>query len=72
MEVFFFFQIVFLSKLSKESSSSPVCVNAHNSSIARLALDNRGKKLATGSKKVYFFIISCFYFAKEQVGSRLA
>ncbi|VDD88045.1 unnamed protein product [Enterobius vermicularis] len=46
-----FFKIVFLSKLSKESSSSPVCVNAHNSSIARLALDNRGKKLATGSKK---------------------
>lgn len=44
-------QIVDLNKVAKGSSLSPVIIKAHTSDIARLALNNQGTILATGSVK---------------------
>jgi WD40 repeat protein len=45
-------QVVNLRNVNQQRSIAPATINAHESDVVKLAIDNQGSKIATGSTKV--------------------
>ncbi len=51
------FKVVNLRNVSQSRSTAPATIDAHDSEIVKLAIDNQATKIATGSIKVAEFLI---------------